>query len=150
MQMIKLAAGSVVALAIFAAPVLAQQSGLVNVSVDGNNVQVPVGIAAQVCGLDVNALAADFVGTEQVACDIDAETAAEHNIGGQHGGGQNQGQQKGLVNVSIDGNNVQVPVSIAAQVCGVEVNVLARDFAGTDEVACEIDQETAAEHNIQG
>lgn len=149
MKMIKLAAGSVVALSIFAAPVLAQQSGLVNVNVEGNNVQVPVGLAAQVCGIDANVLAADFVGTEEVACEIDQETAAEHNIGGQHGGGGN-GQQKGLVNVNVAGNNVQVPVGVAAQACGIEANVLAKDFAGTEEVACEIDQETAAEHNIGG
>jgi hypothetical protein len=57
-------------------------------------------------------------------------------------------QQEGLVNVSVDGNTVQVPIAVAANVCGVSVAVLA-DYEGTDRVVCEIDQDTAAQHNIQ-
>ena len=56
--------------------------------------------------------------------------------------------QEGLVNVSVDDNTVQVPVSVAANVCDLDVNVLARQFVGSDETACEIDQETAAENGI--
>lgn len=58
------------------------------------------------------------------------------------------GQQEGLVNVSVDGNTVQVPVGIAAQVCDVDANVIATQFIGSDETVCEIDQETAAEAGI--
>jgi hypothetical protein len=60
-----------------------------------------------------------------------------------------QAEQTGLVNVSVEGNTVQVPVSVAANVCGVSVAVLVAEYQGTDRVACEIDQETAAEHNIE-
>jgi hypothetical protein len=57
-------------------------------------------------------------------------------------------EQTGLVNINVEGNTVQVPVSVAANVCGINVAVLVSEYAGTDRVACEIDQETAAEHNI--
>lgn len=146
------AAAAAIALAA-ASPALAQQNGLVNLSVDGNTVQVPVGVAANVCDVDANVLATQFVGTDQTACEIDQATAAEHNIGGAgggQGGGQGGGAQKGLVNVSVDGNTVQVPVGVAANACDVDANVLAQQYVGSDETACEIDQETAAEHNIGG
>src|SRR5687767_1273075 len=52
-------------------------------------------------------------------------------------------QQEGLVNVNVEGVNVQVPVGVAAQVCpNVSANVIAQ-AAGTQEAACEITQETA-------
>jgi hypothetical protein len=57
--------------------------------------------------------------------------------------------QTGLVNVNVEGNTVQVPISVAANVCDVDVAVLVSEYEGTDKVACEIDQETAAEHNIE-
>lgn len=58
-------------------------------------------------------------------------------------------EQDGLVNIAVEDTQVQVPVSVAANVCGVEVSVLVSDFVGTDKVVCTIDQETAAENNIE-
>ncbi|WP_323768030.1 hypothetical protein [Marinovum sp.] len=139
------------ALTVAASGALAQgQEGLVNVSVDDNTVQVPVSVAANVCDLDVNVLASQFVGSDETACEIDQETAAENGIGtGSNGGsGTGNGQQEGLVNLSVDGNTVQVPVGVAANVCDVDANVIAEQFKGSDETACEIDQETAAENGI--
>ncbi|HEV7252698.1 MAG TPA: hypothetical protein VGN97_06320 [Mesorhizobium sp.] len=127
------------------------QQGLVNVSVEGNSVQVPIGVAANVCDVDANVLATQFVGTDQTACEIDQETAAANNIGGSNaGGGQGNGggNQNGLVNVSVDDNVVQVPVGIAANVCDVDANVIAQQFKGTDRTVCTIDQATAAANNI--
>lgn len=77
---------AVAALAVAPAAFAQQQSGLVNVAVEdvaNDNtvvVQVPVGIAAQVCDIDANVLARQFVGTDDTACTIDQETAAENNI----------------------------------------------------------------------
>jgi hypothetical protein len=51
-------------------------------------------------------------------------------------------QQRGLVIVNISDVAVQVPVSVAANVCGVAVNVIARD-TGPGETACEIDDPQA-------
>jgi len=106
---------------VVAAPASAQnQNGLVNVAVVGNTVQVPIGIAANVCGLTVNVLAAGIL-TGPTACDAVAgatATAAPNN----NGGGANQ---TGLVNLAIENNTIQVPVGIAANICGVTANVLA-------------------------
>jgi hypothetical protein len=58
-------------------------------------------------------------------------------------------QQEGLVNISVEGNTVQVPVSVAAEVCpNVSAEVLS-EAATSQKVVCEIDQETAAKHNIK-
>jgi hypothetical protein len=57
-------------------------------------------------------------------------------------------QQEGLINVNVSDidvgviANVQVPVAIAANVCGVAVNVLAEQLPG--DVECEADAESAA------
>ncbi|EAR50467.1 hypothetical protein OG2516_09018 [Oceanicola granulosus HTCC2516] len=143
------------ALGLFATGALAQdQEGLVNVSVDDNTVQVPVSVAANVCDVDVNVLTEQFVGSEETACEIDQSTAAQNGINtGNGGNGDNaggNGQQNGLVNLSVDGNTVQAPIGVAANVCGVEANVIAQDFQGTDETVCEISQEQAAENGLSG
>jgi hypothetical protein len=57
-------------------------------------------------------------------------------------------QQEGLVNVNVEGVNVQVPLSVAAQVCDVNVNVLSEQTRDSEEPVCTIDQETAAEAGI--
>lgn len=57
-------------------------------------------------------------------------------------------QQEGVVNISVEGNTVQVPVEVAAQVCPeVSAEVLSQAVT-TQEVVCEIDQATAAQHDI--
>ncbi|MSU91006.1 hypothetical protein GE300_15535 [Rhodobacteraceae bacterium 2CG4] len=147
----KLAIGSAMAaLLALSAPAFAQdQEGLVNVSVDGNTVQVPVSVAANVCDIEVDVLSADFVGTDQTACSVDQQTAATNDFPGyEDTPGKGGGNKSGLVNVSVDGNSVQVPIGVAANVCDIDANVLARDFKGSDEDVCEIDQETASANNF--
>ncbi len=72
------------AIAAIAAPATAQQNGLVNVdvsnvlnnldldllnnSLNNNVVQVPIGIAANVCGVTANVLAAQKKGDDPVTC----------------------------------------------------------------------------------
>ena len=58
------------------APALAQQSGLVSAQVGDVTVGVPVAVAANVCGIDVNVLATQFVGSEDAACEADADAMA--------------------------------------------------------------------------
>jgi hypothetical protein len=59
-------------------------------------------------------------------------------------------EQEGLVNVNVSDvdvgvvANVQVPVSVAANVCGVAVNVLGEQETG--RVECEADAQSAAEN----
>ena len=96
------------------------QSGLVNVAVVGNTVQIPIGIAANVCGVAVNVLAQGIL-TGPTACDA-VSGATATSSGNNHGGNTNQ---SGLVNLAVTDNTIQVPVGIAANICGVTANVLA-------------------------
>ena len=98
----------------------ANQNGLVNVAVVNNTVQVPIGIAANVCGVTVNALASGIL-TGPTACD--AVAGATASAAPRSGGGG--GNQSGLVNLFVANNTIQVPVGVAANICGVTANVLA-------------------------
>lgn len=89
------------------------QSGLVNVS--ATDVQVPIGIAANVCQVSANVLASAS-GNQLGDCDAVSQPTADQH----HGGSTNQ---RGLVNVSI--SDVQIPIGVAANVCQVSVDVLA-------------------------
>jgi hypothetical protein len=82
------------AASVVTSPALAQQQeGLVNVNVEGVNVQVPVSVAAQVCpNVSANVIA-EAVTSQEAVCSIDQQTAAQHNIGGR---GQGQSQEQGL------------------------------------------------------
>jgi hypothetical protein len=103
-----------------AAPGLAQnqQEGLVNVAVEDVTIQLPIAVAANVCDVNVAVLAevADQGGT----CRGTADSAAS---AGPSGNGSTR--QEGLVNVLIDDVVVQVPVALAANICDVNVAVLA-------------------------
>ena len=53
-------------------------------------------------------------------------------------------QQTGLVNVIIEDVVIAVPVAVAANVCNVNVNVIATQFIGTQEAVCEADADALA------
>jgi hypothetical protein len=100
----------------------ARQEGLVNVYAEDVTVQIPIGIAANVCGVAVNLLVSDLQqGT--VDCETEGVAIAQSNGNGQGG----PVQQSGLVNVALVDVTVQVPVAVAANICGVAVNVLAQN-----------------------
>lgn len=137
------------------------QEGLVNVAVgdigvdalNNTNVQVPIGIAAQVCGVDANVIAQQ--GDDAVAdCEVTQESAntAFMNYVSESTGstGSPDQDQEGLVNVGVgdigidalNNTSVQVPVGIAAQVCGVDANIIAEQ--GDDALTeCTVTQESA-------
>ncbi len=46
-----------------------------------------------------------------------------------------------LVNVIVAGNNVAVPIGIAANVCGVNAAVLAQDFAQDGSAECKAEND---------
>ena len=83
-------------------------------------IQVPVAVAANICGVAVNVLAA---GSLQGPVDCDAEGVTQATRA-DNGGGDNT-RQSGLINVSATDTVVQIPIAVAANVCGVAVNVLA-------------------------
>ncbi len=131
---------SLMLVGVTAGPASAQprQQGLVNVNVTDVNVQIPIGVAANVCGVAVNVLAgaADL---SQVDCEAEGVALAE-NDGNGNGSGP---RQRGLVNVNLTDVNVQVPVSVAANICGVTVNVLAQ-AVDAGSVDCEALAESGA------
>jgi hypothetical protein len=105
-----------------AAPANAQtQEGLVNVYVSDVYVQVPVAVAANICDVNVNALAQQRRGGG-AECDATAESTAVTE-GACDG---DSPTQRGLVNVTLQNLCLQIPVGIAANVCDANVNVLAR------------------------
>jgi hypothetical protein len=99
-----------------------QQEGLVNLSLKNTTVQVPIGIAANICDVSANVIARqlDFAGS-----DCDAITRAEARDRGGNGGPT---KQRGLVNVAVTDLTVQVPIGIAANVCDVNVNILSQQL----------------------
>ena len=98
-----------------------QQEGLVNVNLEGIDIGVPISVAANICDLDVNVLA-DSRQLGETACTAEAESTA---VFGPSQGGESP-RQEGLVNVNVSDVVVKVPISVAANICEVAVNVLAQ------------------------
>lgn len=107
----------------------ATQEGLVNVAVTDNTIQVPIAVAANVCDVSVNVLAEQLDQADN--CEAVAGADASRSGGGS-GPGSNQ---RGLVNLAIEDNVVQIPVGLAANICDVSANVLARQ--ADDAAPCE-------------
>jgi hypothetical protein len=129
-----LCAAAVVSVGLAVAPAAQAQTvqeGLVNVAVDDNTIQVPVSVAANVCGVAVNVLArAANTG------DVDCESAGESIAVSRRTGPGGTTRQNGLVNLAVTDNTIQIPVAVAANVCAVEVGVLA-EFINTGDIACD-------------
>lgn len=108
-----------------------EQDGLVNVAVVDNTVQIPIGIAANVCGVSVNLLA-----SATATAPVDCEAVAGAEATGPAGGGNGGGRQSGLINLYVADNTIQVPVAVAANICGVAVDVLAQGIV-SGPVTCD-------------
>jgi hypothetical protein len=109
------------------------QTGLVNVAIVDNTVQIPIGVAANVCDVSANILSAGTV-TSPADCDAVANAFAfSTGTGGGGGGGANQ---TGLINLYVANNTIQVPVAVAANLCDIAINVLAAGTA-TGPASCD-------------
>jgi uncharacterized protein YfaQ (DUF2300 family) len=123
-RLVALVAAALLVLSLGAVPAQAQtQEGLVNVNLDGVNVQLPIAIAANVCDVNVNALA-EQLRDGGAECDADATSDAVIDDGDEC----EAPTQEGLVNVNVSCLFIQVPVAVAANICDVNVNVLARQL----------------------
>jgi hypothetical protein len=138
------------AFAVGATPASAQQQeGLVNIIVSDVTIQVPVSVAANLCDINVAILATQerFGGAE---CDADAESTASAGPGDGNGTpGEGGIEQDGLVNVIITDVIAQVPISVAANICDVNVGVLARQLR-VGETTCRADAVSVARVPGQG
>ena len=106
------------------------QSGLVNVNVSDLVVQIPIGIAANICDVNVAVLVQDLVddaATCSAAADPEATTITP--------AGDGPPTQEGLVNVNVSDIQIQAPIGVVANVCDVNVAVLANLV--DDAVPCE-------------
>ena len=132
-----IAAASCAALATAAAPADAasKQQGLVNVALEDILVQAPIGIAANLCDINVAVLAQLADAAE--GCEATADSAAS---AGPSGNGSTR--QEGLVNVLVDDVVVQVPIALAANICDVNVAILAE--VADDAAACNADADSDA------
>lgn len=83
-RLVTLVAAVAMSIGLMAGPAAAQQSGLVNVNIEDvdlgviANVQVPIGIAANVCGINAAVLAADLNQDGSAECTADADVVAEN------------------------------------------------------------------------
>ena len=79
-RLIALVVVTALMVALAAAPSLAQQqqSGLVNVGIQGTNIAVPVSVAvaANVCDVTL-AFASTFIGSDDTVCEADAQSIVE-------------------------------------------------------------------------
>lgn len=96
-----------------------QQSGLINVNVTDLDVQVPVAVAANICDVNVAVLVQDLV-DDAATCTADGQSVGTVTRSPDGPGAR----QEGLVNVSLDDVAVQIPITVAANVCDVNVAVL--------------------------
>ena len=122
-------AGAVLPLAVAGSGLAApggNQAGdtLVNVQISDVTVLVPVGVAANLCDVNANVLA-EQARADGATCEATAESIATPGQGG--GGGGNQAGNS-LVNVQIDDLTVEIPIAIAANICDVNVNILAQQL----------------------
>jgi hypothetical protein len=95
------------------------QEGLVNVFVADTTVQVPVGVAANVCDVTVAALTQATL-DDAAECDAEASPRAD----GDGGTAYRDPDQRGLVNLTLTDTTIQIPVGVALNVCDVTVAAL--------------------------
>ena len=98
------------------------QSGLVNVNVSDLAVQIPIGIAANICDVNV-AVLVQALADGAAPCNASTNPDATADI--TPAGGGAPGTQNGLVNVNVSDIVVQAPIGVVANVCDVNVAVLA-------------------------
>jgi hypothetical protein len=111
----------------------ARQTGLVNINVEDNIVQVPVAIAANVCNVDVNVLVGQLIDTGEATCNADAFSNA--TVTPRERGGNTR--QNGLINVNLENNTVQVPIAAAANICDVDIAILVGAILEDDATQCD-------------
>ena len=102
----------------------ARQTGLVNINVEDNVVQVPVAVAANVCNVSIAAVLAVVAEGGSTTCDAFATNETEATITPADPSDR-ETRQRGLINVNIQDNIIQVPIAVAANLCDIDIALLA-------------------------
>jgi hypothetical protein len=122
---------------------IVQGPALVNVAISDVTVQVPISVAANLCDINAAVLVGDFADDGSATCEATAESIATPGPG--DGGGDNGiAQGPALVNVAISDLTVQVPISVAANVCDVNAAILVGDFRDDGDADCTATAESIA------
>jgi hypothetical protein len=118
------------------------QNGLVNLNLENVTVQVPIGVAANVCDVNVAVLAnlVDTGGTTHCRSIADAAGNAV-TVGAPTG----TTTQNGLVNVNLSNITIQVPIAAAVNICDVNAAVLA-SLVDTAGASCDATAKSHANH----
>lgn len=118
------------------------QNGLVNLNLENVTVQVPVGVAANVCDVNV-AVLANLVDTGATQhCSSIANAAGNAVTVGAPTGTTTQ---NGLVNVNLSNVTIQVPIAAAVNICDVNAAVLA-SLTDTAGASCDATANSHANH----
>jgi len=119
------------------------QNGLVNLNLENITVQIPVGVAANVCDVNV-AVLANLVdtGTSDTCTAVATSTARNVTVGAPAAGTTTQ---NGLVNVNLSNVTVQVPIAAAVNICDVNAAVLAA-LSDTAGASCDATANSHANH----
>ena len=112
----------------------ARQSGLVNINLEDNVVQVPVALAANICNVEVAVLVGLLANVGETTCNAEAFSGATVT---PRDGGNGSTRQDGLINVNIEDNVVQIPIAAAANVCDVDVAILVGLILEKDATQCD-------------
>lgn len=135
---VSLIAAACMAVAATVAPATAaNQNGLVNINISDNVVQVPVAVAANVCGVDVAVLVGVLAETGSTKCEADAFSGA--TVTDRKKGGDGNTRQTGLVNVNLEHNTIQIPIAAAANICDVDVAILVGAILRNKATQCDAD-----------
>jgi hypothetical protein len=119
------------------------QNGLVNLNLEDITVQIPIGVAANVCDVNV-AVIANLVDTgNRTNCSSIADADANAVTVGAPTSGATQ--QNGLVNVNLKNVTIQVPIAAAVNICDVNAAVLAA-LADTAGASCDAQAKSHANH----
>jgi len=109
------------------------QNGLVNINLEDVTVQVPIGVAANVCDVNVALLATLVDAGETTACTAVADsTAGNVTVGAPDG----TTTQNGLINVNLSNVTIQVPIAAAVNICDVNAAILAV-LIDVDDAECD-------------
>jgi hypothetical protein len=122
---------------------IVQGPALVNVAISDVTVQVPISVAANLCDINAAVLVGDFRDDGDAECEATAESIATPGPG-NGGNGDAIVQGPGLVNVAISDLLVQVPISVAANLCDINAAILVGDFVDDGDADCTATAESIA------
>ena len=121
--------------------------GLVNVQIGDVTILAPISLAVNLCDVNAAVLVGQFRDDGDATCVATPESIASPGASG-NGGNVNIGH--GLVNVQIGDITILAPISVAANICDVNVAILVGQFLDDGDAECEATAESIASPGNSG